>query len=82
MRNFWSPKCFYDIKDSTTRSRYKKTCYVPIDYESIDHVDCWVIEEETPPNLDIDEFKNALYHESAIPFGESSINHEGECLLA
>jgi len=65
-----------------SRSRYKKTCYVPIDYESIDHVDCWVIEEETPPNLDIDEFKNALYHESAIPFGESSINHEGECLLA
>ncbi|XP_039048882.1 uncharacterized protein LOC120189745 [Hibiscus syriacus] len=50
----------------------KKPCYDPIDYESIDHVDFWVIEVETPPELDIDEIDNFLYHENAIQVGQSS----------
>ncbi|XP_039035558.1 uncharacterized protein LOC120172051 [Hibiscus syriacus] len=55
----------------------KKPCYDPIDYESIDHVDFWVTEEETPPELDIDEIDNFLYHENAIPVSQSSKNNEG-----
>ncbi|XP_038995722.1 uncharacterized protein LOC120120036 [Hibiscus syriacus] len=55
----------------------KKPCYDPIDYESIDHVDLWVTEEETPPELDIDEIDNFLYHDNAIPVGQSSKNNEG-----
>ncbi|KAE8719669.1 peroxisome bioproteinsis protein 12 [Hibiscus syriacus] len=56
----------------------KKPCYDPIDYESIDHVDFWVTEEQTPPELDIDEIDNFLYHENAIPVGQSSKNNEGD----
>ncbi|KAE8725474.1 Endoglucanase 11 [Hibiscus syriacus] len=54
----------------------KKPCYDPIDYESIDHVDFWVTDEETLPELDIDEIDNFLYHENAIPIDKSSKNNE------
>ncbi|KAE8672552.1 hypothetical protein F3Y22_tig00111837pilonHSYRG00218 [Hibiscus syriacus] len=37
-----------------------------------------VTEEQTPPELDIDEIDNFLYHENAIPVGQSSKNNEGD----
>lgn len=56
-----------------------KTSYDPIDYESIDDIDFWVLEdEETPePELDIDEIENALYNANARPVGDILSNNEG-----
>lgn len=63
------------------RWHHRKTCHDPIDYELGDKVDFWVTEEETSPELDIDEIENLIYDESAIPIGESSENNEGKYLV-
>ncbi|XP_073046060.1 uncharacterized protein [Primulina eburnea] len=45
-------------------------CQDPIDYESIDKTDFWVMEEEeenSSPILDIDELDDMLYGEEALP---------------
>ncbi|KAK2388537.1 hypothetical protein QL285_062213 [Trifolium repens] len=56
------------------RGNRKKIYYDPIDYESIDDIDFWV-NEEAPPELDINEIENLLYHEDAIPIVESSLRN-------
>ncbi|KAL8497454.1 hypothetical protein ACS0TY_020957 [Phlomoides rotata] len=48
----------------------KRICYDPIDYESIDKMNFWVVEEEEethPPIIDVDELNNMLYGEDDIP---------------
>ncbi|KAL8528722.1 hypothetical protein ACS0TY_006249 [Phlomoides rotata] len=48
----------------------KRICYDPIDYESIDKMNFWVVEEEQkthPPIIDVDELNNMLYGEDGIP---------------
>ncbi|KAL8555016.1 hypothetical protein ACS0TY_002992 [Phlomoides rotata] len=48
----------------------KRICYDPIDYESIDKMNFWVVEEEEethPPIIDVDELNNMLYGEDGIP---------------
>jgi hypothetical protein len=63
------------------RGNRKKIYYDPIDYESIDDIDFWV-NEEAPPELDINEIENLLYHEDAIPIVESSLrNNQGYYLV-
>lgn len=63
------------------RWKPEKICYDPIDYESIDTIDFWVLEEEeeAPPELDIDEIENLLYRgDNAIPIvGDSLRNNQG-----
>ncbi|GAU51453.1 hypothetical protein TSUD_413500 [Trifolium subterraneum] len=60
------------------RGKPRKICYDPIDYESIDNIDFWVVEEEAPPELDIHEIENLLYHDNAIPIVEDSLrNNQG-----
>ncbi|KAK2395574.1 hypothetical protein QL285_057300 [Trifolium repens] len=56
------------------RGNRKKIYYYPIDYESIYDIDFWV-NEEAPPELDINEIENILYHEDAIPIVESSLRN-------
>lgn len=55
----------------------KRTSYDPIDYESIDDIDFWVVEEEEPPELDIDEIENALYNANARPVDDILPNNGG-----
>ncbi|KAI3443934.1 hypothetical protein Pfo_000599 [Paulownia fortunei] len=48
----------------------QKNCYYPIDYESIDKTNLWVMEEEEENSslmLDIDELNNMLYGEQSLP---------------
>ncbi|KAL8529886.1 hypothetical protein ACS0TY_007085 [Phlomoides rotata] len=48
----------------------KRICYDPIDYESINKMNFWVVEEEEenhPPIIDVDELNNILYGEDDIP---------------
>ncbi|KAI3450536.1 hypothetical protein Pfo_007201, partial [Paulownia fortunei] len=48
----------------------QKNCYDSIDYESIDKIDLWVMEEEEENSslmLDIDELNNMLYGEQSLP---------------
>lgn len=42
----------------------RKRSYDPIDYESIDKTDFWVVEESGEAELDYDEFENALIEEN------------------
>ncbi|PNX78135.1 DNA binding protein, partial [Trifolium pratense] len=60
------------------RGKPKKIYYDPIDYESIDDIDFWV-NEDAPPELDINEIENLLYHDDAIPIVENlSRNNQGD----
>lgn len=45
----------------------KKRCFDPIDYESIEENEFWVMEEDDSPLLDYDELENMLYDDQAIP---------------
>ncbi|KAL8507643.1 hypothetical protein ACS0TY_018256 [Phlomoides rotata] len=48
----------------------KRIFYDPIDYESIDKMNFWVVEEEEenhPPIIDVDELNSMLYGEDDIP---------------
>ena len=45
----------------------KEKDYDPIDYESIDKTDFWVIEEEEEPFLSCEELEKALYENLEAP---------------
>ena len=50
------------------QSCYKKITYDPIDYESIDKTEWWIVdEEEEVGELNYDELEQSLYVEGAIP---------------
>ncbi|KAL6311806.1 hypothetical protein AAG906_018587 [Vitis piasezkii] len=55
----------------------KKRIYDPIDYACIDETDFWIVDENQPTELDVEELKNLLYEEGSIPINEveSSSSH-------
>ena len=57
------------------RVNIKKLNFDPIDYESIDKMEFWIVEDEEPPCLDYEELEAALYEEGAYPINEGSSHH-------
>ena len=49
----------------------KKDNYDPIDYESIDKVDFWVVEEDSTPEFDDVDATNIQLEQMARDFGGS-----------
>ena len=45
----------------------KKRSYDPIDYTCIDETEFWIIDEDEPGELDLEEMKNLLYEEGSLP---------------
>ena len=45
----------------------KKNSYNPIDYACIDETEFWIIDEDEPGELDLEEVKNLLYEEGSLP---------------
>ncbi|RVW87671.1 hypothetical protein CK203_041218 [Vitis vinifera] len=48
----------------------KKRIYDPIDYACIDETDFWVVDDDQPAELDVEELENLLYEEGSIPINE------------
>ncbi|KAF7835278.1 hypothetical protein G2W53_010137 [Senna tora] len=46
---------------------YKRRNCDPIDYESIENIEFWIIDKDTSPFLDYDELENMIYDEQAVP---------------
>ena len=45
----------------------KKRNYDPIDYACIDETEFWIIDEDEPGELDLEEIENLLYEEGSLP---------------
>ena len=45
---------------------YKKRSYYPIDYTCIDEIEFWIIDEDEPGELDLEEMENLLYEEGFL----------------
>ena len=45
----------------------KKRSYDPIDYACIDETKFWIINEDEPGELDLEEMENLLYEEGSLP---------------
>ncbi|KAK2370307.1 hypothetical protein QL285_083366 [Trifolium repens] len=58
----------------------KNGTYDPIDYERIDDIEFWIMEEDTnsTPILDANEIESMLYNEESIPIIGRLDNDEGE----
>ncbi|GLT35356.1 hypothetical protein SLA2020_098180 [Shorea laevis] len=39
----------YNLRLKNRIDDKKRTCFDPVDYESIDNVDCWILEEDDSP---------------------------------
>ncbi|RVW71973.1 hypothetical protein CK203_055015 [Vitis vinifera] len=48
----------------------KKKTYDPIDYACIDETNFWMVDEDEPIELDVEELKNLLYEEGSILINE------------
>ena len=48
----------------------KKRIYDPIDYACIDETDFWIVDEDKPIELNVEELENLLYEEGSIPISE------------
>ncbi|RVW71239.1 hypothetical protein CK203_058829 [Vitis vinifera] len=48
----------------------KKRIYDPIYYACIDETDFWVVDDDQPVELDVEELENLLYEERSIPINE------------
>ena len=57
----------------------KKRIYDPIDYACIDETDFWIVDDDQPVELDVEELENLLYEEWSIPINEveGSSSHIG-----
>ena len=57
----------------------KKRIYDPVDYACIDEIDFWIVDEDQPTKLDVEEFENILYEEWSILINEveGSSSHIG-----
>ncbi|PNX68023.1 hypothetical protein L195_g055942, partial [Trifolium pratense] len=55
----------------------KKGAYDPIDYERIDDIEFWIMEEDTTPILDSNEIESMFYNEESVPIVGLD-NEEGE----
>ncbi|XP_028554503.1 uncharacterized protein LOC114580604 [Dendrobium catenatum] len=62
------------------RFQLKKRHYDPLDYTCVEMVDFWILEDETTPELDLQDLENEIYKENAIPIIEEqniSFNQPG-----
>ncbi|KAL6338332.1 hypothetical protein AAG906_018681 [Vitis piasezkii] len=57
-------------RDSPTWFYNKKIIYDPIDYACIDETDFWIVDDDQPTELDVEELKNLLYEEGSILINE------------
>ena len=48
----------------------KKRTYDPIDYACINENNFWMVDEDEPRELDVEELENLLYEEGLIPIIE------------
>ena len=56
----------------------KKGTYDPIDHACIDETDFWLVDDDEPRELDVEELESLLYEEGSIPINEV----EGSSLAA
>ena len=61
----------------TCRASYKKKNYDPVDYESIDKTEQWIVEDEHSFLLDYDEIEKTLYEVGAFPTEEGISHSQG-----
>ncbi|KAK2437502.1 hypothetical protein QL285_022388 [Trifolium repens] len=71
---------FFCLLYITRASKFKVMFYCrgkskKIYYDPIDDIDFWV-NQEAPHELDINEIKNFLYHDDAIPIVENSLRNK------
>ncbi|RVW83736.1 hypothetical protein CK203_045961 [Vitis vinifera] len=68
-----------DLTYSSHEFYNKKRIYDPIEYACIDETDFWIVDEDQPAELDVEELENLLYEEELIPIneGEGSSSHIG-----
>ena len=52
----------------------KKRSYDPIDYACIDETEFWIIDEDEPGELDLEEVENLLYEEGSLPIEVEGLN--------
>ncbi|RVW83944.1 hypothetical protein CK203_047364 [Vitis vinifera] len=57
-------------RDSPTWLYNKKKIYDPIYYACIDETDFWIVDEDQPVELDVEELGNLLYEKWSIPINE------------
>ena len=48
----------------------KKRTYDPINYACIDETDFWIVDEDQPAELDIEELENLLYEKGSVMINE------------
>lgn len=60
------------------RQCYKSFNYVPIDYESVDELESWIIEEEEQPTIVYEDLENMLFSIGAIPHFEKQCRRPRE----
>ncbi|KAL6328676.1 hypothetical protein AAG906_003361 [Vitis piasezkii] len=51
--------------------------YDPIDYACIDEIDFWLVNEDEPIELDVEELENLLYEEGSIPINKVEDDEDG-----
>ncbi|KAL6350597.1 hypothetical protein AAG906_022307 [Vitis piasezkii] len=49
---------------------WSKRIYDPIDYACIDETDFWIVDDNQPAKLDVEELETLLYEEGSIPINE------------
>ncbi|RVX07833.1 hypothetical protein CK203_021811 [Vitis vinifera] len=52
------------------RSITRKKIYDTIDYACIDETDFWIVDNDQPTKVDVEELENLLYEEGSIPINE------------
>ncbi|GKU92834.1 hypothetical protein SLEP1_g6507 [Rubroshorea leprosula] len=57
----------YNLRLKHRKDNKKRTCFDPIDYESIDNVEEWIMEEDDSPIIDYEELENMIYSDQALP---------------
>ncbi|KAI0511649.1 hypothetical protein KFK09_012279 [Dendrobium nobile] len=58
-----------NLKD---RFQLKKRSYDPLDYTCVEMVDFWVLDEESPPDLALEELETEIYEEASMPIVEEA----------
>ncbi|CAI0392845.1 unnamed protein product [Linum tenue] len=48
----------------------------PIDYEQLDNIDFWIVEEDPPADIDYEELEKTLYEEEEEEQGSSSSSNK------
>ncbi|XP_039128888.1 uncharacterized protein LOC120265020 [Dioscorea cayenensis subsp. rotundata] len=64
------------FRNKSTMHQYKKRSYDPVDYDCIDKMDFWIVEEEEEAELVDGDMVEAIYGEDAIPTLDESHNQD------